>query len=358
MPWRERSPMDERAAIGQGVPERAVYDDGARGAIRRQSEDRRTSGSSAARRTANGGCAIGRGVPMSSPQATDAALVEAIVAQRQRHPRWGAKKLLAVLRRAQPTARLAGAVDRLRSADGARLGRRPAGVARARSAPGPSVRRPSRPRTTSGRRISKASFGPAIGVYCYPLTLRDGFSRFVLRCDGLLGTGLSAHAPPLRARLRRVWLARTGFAVTTAGRLRARASAGCRGCPSGGSAWALCPSASRRVIPSKTDRTSSFIPCSKPRRRGRPPPTFGRSRAVSAVPPGVQHERPHEALDNEPPTWHSTRQCARCRPTCPARVSRPRGDSTRDGRGLHQVGRPPGVYFRCVGRRGRRAGRN
>src|SRR5712671_3281171 len=37
--------------------------------------------------------------PHHSPQATDPALVAALVAVRQRHPRWGAQKLLAVVRR-------------------------------------------------------------------------------------------------------------------------------------------------------------------------------------------------------------------------------------------------------------------
>ena len=37
--------------------------------------------------------------PHHSPAATDAAVVAALVAVRQRHPRWGAKKLLAVARR-------------------------------------------------------------------------------------------------------------------------------------------------------------------------------------------------------------------------------------------------------------------
>jgi putative transposase len=33
----------------------------------------------------------------------------------------------------------------------------------------------------------KGEFRTGDGVYCYPLTLRDGFGRFVLRCDGFLG---------------------------------------------------------------------------------------------------------------------------------------------------------------------------
>src|SRR5437773_715960 len=42
--------------------------------------------------------------PQHSPQATDADLVEALIAVRHRHPRWGAKKLLAVAARRDPRA--------------------------------------------------------------------------------------------------------------------------------------------------------------------------------------------------------------------------------------------------------------
>jgi putative transposase len=41
--------------------------------------------------------------PHRSPQATAEDLVERIVALRRRHPRWGAKKLLAVLSRREPS---------------------------------------------------------------------------------------------------------------------------------------------------------------------------------------------------------------------------------------------------------------
>ena len=40
--------------------------------------------------------------PDRSPQATDAELIEALLAQRRRHPRWGAKKLLAIAARREP----------------------------------------------------------------------------------------------------------------------------------------------------------------------------------------------------------------------------------------------------------------
>jgi transposase len=40
--------------------------------------------------------------PHTSPHATAEELVDAILALRRRHPRWGAKKLLAVARRRDP----------------------------------------------------------------------------------------------------------------------------------------------------------------------------------------------------------------------------------------------------------------
>ena len=42
--------------------------------------------------------------PHHSPHATAAALMDAIVALRRKHPRWGAKKLLRILRRRDPAS--------------------------------------------------------------------------------------------------------------------------------------------------------------------------------------------------------------------------------------------------------------
>jgi putative transposase len=41
--------------------------------------------------------------PLSHPHAVSAAVVETIVAMRRSHPRWGPRKLLAVLRRQEPS---------------------------------------------------------------------------------------------------------------------------------------------------------------------------------------------------------------------------------------------------------------
>jgi putative transposase len=124
--------------------------------------------------------------PHHSPQATAADLVEMIVALRRRHPRWGAKKLLAVLSRREPslTWPARSTVCDLLKDRGLVESRR-----RRYRAPEPG-RSPVTPATSPNEVWTtdfKGEFRTGDGCYCYPLTLRDGFSRFVLRCDALAG---------------------------------------------------------------------------------------------------------------------------------------------------------------------------
>lgn len=123
--------------------------------------------------------------PHRSPLATEAELVAALVALRTRHPRWGAKKLLAVARRHDPTAAWPSrsTVCDLLAARGmvaVRPRRRSVVTIAAPLAP---ITRPNDTWTTD----FKGEFRTGDRRYCYPLTLRDGFSRFVLRCDALRG---------------------------------------------------------------------------------------------------------------------------------------------------------------------------
>jgi transposase InsO family protein len=129
--------------------------------------------------------------PHHSPQATDVALIEAVVALRRRHPRWGATKLLAVAARCDPDAAWPSraTVCTHLKAHGlvAPTRRRPPTPHGARS--------PLAPITAINEVWTtdfKGEFRTGDGVYCYPLTLRDGFSRFVLRCDGLLSRTVAA----------------------------------------------------------------------------------------------------------------------------------------------------------------------
>jgi putative transposase len=131
--------------------------------------------------------------PHHSPQATDAELIEALVAVRRRHPRWGAKKLLAVVARRAPQAAWPSRstvcdVLKARGLVASRRGRR-------RPVAAPSTRRPITYANEVWTTDFKGEFRTGDGRYCYPLTLRDGFSRFVLRCDALLAHTLATTRP-------------------------------------------------------------------------------------------------------------------------------------------------------------------
>lgn len=124
--------------------------------------------------------------PQHSPGATDAGLVDTLVTLRKRHPRWGAKKLLAVSARHDRHAAWPSrsTVCDLLKARGLVVPRR----RRDRPTHGPAS--PLAPIQTINEVWTtdfKGEFLTGDGQYCYPLTLRDGCSRFVLRCDALAG---------------------------------------------------------------------------------------------------------------------------------------------------------------------------
>jgi putative transposase len=183
MPWRETSPMEERVAFVRDVTSGlfTMTELAAHYGISRV-----TGYKWLVRYTAAG--AAGRSDrsrrPHHSPQATAAELVEVLLALRRRHPTWGAKKLLAVAGRRAPDAAWPA-----RSTVCALLKRRGLVAARRRALRIPHgthaltpMTRPNEVWTTD----FKGEFRTGDHRYCYPLTLRDGFSRYVLRCDALL----------------------------------------------------------------------------------------------------------------------------------------------------------------------------
>jgi transposase InsO family protein len=137
--------------------------------------------------------------PQTSPQATDPELVKLLLTWRRRHPRWGAKKLLALAARHDPEAAWPSraTVCTLLRTHGLVSSIRPRA-----HAPRPRVD-PLTPITAVNQVWTtdfKGEFRTGDGVYCYPLTVRDGFSRFVLRCDGLLArTSAATHQRFARA---------------------------------------------------------------------------------------------------------------------------------------------------------------
>ena len=126
--------------------------------------------------------------PAHQALATPAAVVAAIVALRQRHPTWGPRKLRARLRQLEPTtpwpaASTIGAILRREglAARRRRRARRPTGAwQRERTL----ADAPNRVWTTD----FKGQFRLGEGRLCYPLTIVDGYSRYLLACRALPST--------------------------------------------------------------------------------------------------------------------------------------------------------------------------
>ena len=185
MSWRETSPMDQRLdfvrefeselftmtelAAQYGISRKTAYKwlerYDAEGALGLRDRSRR---------------------PHQSPQATDRELVDTLMAIRHRHPHWGPKKLLAIAARRDPTApwparaTVAALLRRHGLITPRRRSHRP------RPPCAPTLAPPARPNDVWTTDF-KGEFLTGDRAYCYPLTLRDGFSRFVLRCDALPG---------------------------------------------------------------------------------------------------------------------------------------------------------------------------
>jgi len=144
--------------------------------------------------------------PKSCPHRTEERIVEALLAARREHPRWGPRKLLAYLERrkpkwAWPAASTAG--DILRRA----------GLVepRRRRRRGPPARRPTVEATVPNDVWTidfKGEFRTGDHRYCYPLTVADRCSRYVLGCKALLSTEFAGAQPALESRFREYGLPR------------------------------------------------------------------------------------------------------------------------------------------------------
>ena len=118
--------------------------------------------------------------PHGNGRAVPAPVVAAVLAARRAHPTWGAGKLLAWLQARDPAPawpHRATVCDLLRRADLIRPRRRR--VARATS--GGALTAPAAPNALWTIDF-KGQFRVGDGRLCYPLTLRDAASRYLLRC--------------------------------------------------------------------------------------------------------------------------------------------------------------------------------
>jgi putative transposase len=237
--------------------------------------------------------------PHACPHETPATLVAAILEARHHHPTWGAKKLLKILSARQPHYEWPSrsTVCDMLSRHG--LIKRP----RRRRLIG----HPGKPTSiiTAPNQIWSADFKGHFktrdGHYCYPLTIADGFSRYLLGCQALLSTSCADAKPVFRRLFQEFGLPeriRTDNGVPFATVSLARLSTL--------SAWFV----RLGIMP-------ELIEPGKPQQNGRHermhrtlkaeatrPPTANRAtqqRVFNSFRHEFNHERPHEALALETP---------------------------------------------------------
>jgi putative transposase len=238
--------------------------------------------------------------PCSRPNQTPQHIVEAISEVRCRHPSWGAKKLLSILQTRHPRWSLPGRstiCDILRRHGLVPKKRRHRHIGH----PGKPTTLMAAPNEVWSADF-KGQFKTGDGLYCYPLTVADGYSRFLLGCQALSSTRV-AEAKPVFTRLfqefglpKRI---RTDngvpFATTTLGRLSQL------------SAWWV----RLGILP-------EFIEPGKPQPNGRHERMHRTLKAETTRPPAATRraqqrtfdrfreefncQRPHEALDMRTPT--------------------------------------------------------
>jgi len=237
--------------------------------------------------------------PARSPNATAPEIVQALLAQRQRHPSWGGKKLLTVVGQRHPGWDLPhrSTVCDILSRHGL-VPKKPR--RRALGHPGAPSHTILAPNDLWCADF-KGQFKTGDGRYCYPLTVTDGFSRYLLGCQGLLSTKV-VEAKPVFTRLFKEYglpqAIRTDngvpFATTTLARLSSL------------SAWWV----RLGVMP-------QFIEPGKPQQNGRHERMHRTLKAETTRPAAASlqaqqrrfnafraefnHERPHEALEQATP---------------------------------------------------------
>ncbi|MDH3469238.1 MAG: IS481 family transposase [Gammaproteobacteria bacterium] len=237
--------------------------------------------------------------PRSSPTQTPEYIVAALIEARQRHPSWGAKKILTLVHKKHPWWPLP---HRSTVCD---IFKRRGLVPKKRNRR--RIGHPGKPTslTTAPNNLwaadFKGEFKTRDGLYCYPLTITDGYSRFLLACQGLHSTAVD-HAKPVFTRVFKQFglpqRIRTDNGVPFATNTLARLSRL--------SAWWV----RLGVIP-------ELIEPGKPQQNGRHERMHKTLKAEATRPPAAtlraqqrkfntfrdefNYERPHEALDQQTP---------------------------------------------------------
>lgn len=199
MPWSETTPMTERVRFIADL-ESTLYT--MTELCERYGISRKTGYKWAERFVADGprGLEDRSRAPTSCPHRTEAKMVEALVTARQKHPHWGPRKLLVVLAKRHPQWSWPAA-----STAGEILKRHGLVTPRRRRARPQASGRPHLEMDSPNDLWScdfKGEFRTGDRRYCYPLTVADRHSRYLLSCEGQLSTAYAGARAAFEALFR------------------------------------------------------------------------------------------------------------------------------------------------------------
>lgn len=202
MPWEETTPMEERFRFVEDF-ESALYS--VTELCERYGISRKTGYKWLNRYGVEGeaGLRDRSRAPRRSPSQTAACVVEPLLALRRKHPTWGPRKLLAFLAKGNPQEAWPSA-----STAGAILKRHGLVQERRRSRSRSPVERGRLTQATAPNQVwacdFKGQFRTADGQLCYPLTVTDSYSRYLLGVEGLVSVG-EPYSWPVFERLFRFY---------------------------------------------------------------------------------------------------------------------------------------------------------
>ena len=238
--------------------------------------------------------------PEHSPQRASQEVEDVLVAARKRHPSWGPRKLRAWLEDQDGTPELPApsTIGDILSRKGLVRPRR-----RIRKLPlpmGPYTPQVSQPNEEWAADF-KGQFRMGCGEYCYPLTISDGFSRYLLEVRALRDTGTEGARGGFERAFREYGLPEairsdngSPFATTALGRLSSL------------SIWwlklGIRPVTIRPSHPQDNGRHERMHRTLKAETTRPPASDLGpQQRRFRSFQREYNQERPHEALDQKPP---------------------------------------------------------
>jgi len=315
MPWTETEPMKERMRFVADA-ERGLYSMSE--LCERYGISRRTGYKWLDRYETDGpaGLAERSRAPHHCPHRIDAVTAAGIVEARRQHPSWGPRKLLAWLEERRPGQDwpAASTVGDLLKGRGLVQPRRRRRHWQHPGAPTITSAAPNDLWTTD----FKGQFPTRDGAYCFPLTIVDHHSRYLLACAALL----SVRTDDTRAIFERVF-DEVGLPVAIqSDNGTPFCSTGLHGLSALNVWWMRLGIRPVRIEPSHPEQNGAHERMHRTLKAEttRPPAAnrIGQQRKFEAFRYTYNHERPHEALGQEPPArrWHpSRREYPRALPT-------------------------------------------